>query len=212
MKTESKQDSQWQDSLSKNTHDLIIWLWFRKEIEKQYSYEVQKLCKSSGFGLIKNEKKFSILDLEPSEKILNLVKVTTLLLISLVFSVESITFSTSVTIYLASIKLIAIFVILCRLAHWNNSNYISLIITIYVYLAIAQVDAITFLNHLWLSVLYKILLKKLRNIITFSSIFIKVQVSNNKVVSKWNNSRFKKNVVGKRIRDTIKFRFVTIAL
>ena len=86
-------------------------------MEKRYGRKIQKLCKSSGFGLIKNKKDSNILDQEPLEKIVNQAKKTAPLLTSLVLSIGPTTFSTSVTMYLAFIKLVAIFVILCRLAH-----------------------------------------------------------------------------------------------
>ena len=53
MMTESEPNRQWPTSLSNKDCDLIIWLRFRREMEKCYGREVQTLCKSSGFRLIK---------------------------------------------------------------------------------------------------------------------------------------------------------------
>lgn len=82
----------------------------------------------------------------------------------------------------------------------------------YLYSARARVDAITFLNHLGLSVLYNILLRKLRSITTFNAAFIKKQAFNNKLVGMWDNFGYRENVAGKKIGDIVKFRFVTMAL
>ena len=134
--TESEQEGQWPGFLSNKNCNLIIQLWFRKEIEKRYGRNVQKLCKSSGFGLIKSSKEESgVLDQEPVKKIVGQAKETASLLTSLVFNVGLTTSSTSVTIHLAFMKLVAILVILCRSAYQNNSNYIPLFIAMYLYLA-----------------------------------------------------------------------------
>lgn len=79
-------------------------------------------------------------------------------------------------------KVVAIFVILCRSAHQNASNYFPLLVAIYLYLAGAKVDAITLLNHLGFSILYNVLLRKLEDIKASSTAFIKEQVSNCKLV------------------------------
>lgn len=173
MMTKYEQEGQWQGFLSKKTCNLIIRLQFRKEMEKRYGHKVKKLCKSSGFCLIKNKEQSGILDWEPLEKIVNQPKETTSLLMSSVLSVGLTTFLTSVTTYPTSMKLVAIFVILCILAHQNNSNYISLLIAMYLYSAGACIDIITLLNHLGLLVTYNVLLRKLRNITTSSATFIK---------------------------------------
>ncbi len=130
---------------------------------------------------------------------------------SLVFGVSSISRS-PLTSHLASIKLLTILVIICRSAYRNNSNYISLLMTMYIYSAGAKVDAITLLNRLGFSVLYNVLLKKLRCITTSSAAFIKEQASNCKLVSTWDNFEYQKNVVEERIGDIIKFRSVLMAL
>ena len=212
MITESEREGRWPGSLSKKNCNLIIRLRFRKEIEKRYGREVQKLCKSSGFGLIKNREDSGDLDREPLEKIVSQAKETAPLLTSLVLSIGPTTSLTSVTTHLASMKLVAILVILCRSAHQNNSNYIPLLIAMYLYSAGARVDAITLLNHLGLSVSYNVLLRKLRSITTSSATFIKEQAFNNKLVGTWDNFEYRENVAGKRIGDIVKFRSVTMAL
>lgn len=68
------------------------------------------------------------------------------------------------TSQLVSIKLVAILVILCKLTYRNNSNYVPLLIALYLYLASARIDAITLFNHLGLFVLHNVLLRKLREI------------------------------------------------
>lgn len=65
-------------------------------------------------------------------------------------------------------KIVAILVILCRSAHRNNSNYLPLLIALYLYSAGARVSAITLLNHLGLSVSSDVLQKKLKDITTSS--------------------------------------------
>ena len=56
-------------------------------------------------------------------------------LTSLVLNVRLTTFSTPHMSHVALMKLIAIFVIICRSVYQNNSNYISLFIIIYLYSA-----------------------------------------------------------------------------
>lgn len=109
-------------------------------------------------------------------------------------------------------KLVAILVLICRLAHQNNSNYISLSIAIYLYLAGIQIDTITLFNYLGISVLYSVLIKKLRNITMSSVAFIKKQASNNRLIGTCDNFEDQENVASKRIGDIIKFRSVSIAL
>ncbi len=153
-------------------------------MEKRYNCEVQTLCKNSGFRSIKCNQPGD-LDRALLESIVNQVKETVPLMTSLVFSVGLITTtsSTHLTSHLASMKLIAILVIICRSAHQNNSNYLPLLVAMYRNSADAQVDAITLLNYLSLSILYNVLLKTLRNIKNSSAAFIKEQVSNSKLVS-----------------------------
>lgn len=96
--------------------------------------------------------------------------------------------------HLVSMKLIAILTILCRSAHRNNSNYLPLIIGLYLYSAGARVDAITLLNRLGLSVSYDALQKKLRKISQASKQWIKQRKSNRKLVGTWDNFEYRENM------------------
>lgn len=140
-------------------------------MEKRYTYEVQKLCKSSGFGQV-DKSRPGDLDREPLENIVNQAKETVPLIISMMLSLRS-NSDTRLTSHLASMKLLAVLVIMCRSAHRNNSNYIPLLMAMYLYSAGAKVDAIMLFNYLGLSVLYNSLLRKLRDIKAHSATFIK---------------------------------------
>lgn len=128
---------------------------------------MQKFCKTSRFGLIKSYQS-RLLDQKPLNTIVDQAKETAPLFISLVLSMGLIS-RNLLTSYLVLMKLIAIFVIFCRFCHQNNSNYIYLFVTTYLYFANVKIDAITFLNYFDILVLYNVLLKKLKNII--ASIF-----------------------------------------
>lgn len=158
-------------------------------MESRYGREVQKLCKSPGFGMIKNLKS-GTLDREPLETIVSQAKEKAPLLTSLVLSIGPTTFSTPHTSHLALMKLVTILVIMCRSAHQNNSNYIPLLIAMYLYSAGARIDAITLLNYLGISVSYSVFMRKLRNITTSSAAFIKEQASNNRLVGTWDNFEY----------------------
>lgn len=119
---------------------------------------------------------------------------------------------TRLTPHLALMKLLAVLVIMYRLAHQNNSNYIHPLMAMYLYSTRVKVDAITLLNHLGLSVLYNLLLRKLRDIKAHSIAFINQQATNFKFVSSWDHFECRKNVIGERIGDTVKFRSVIIAI
>ena len=170
--TESEPKMRWPGSLSKKDCNLIIRLRFRREMEKRYNREVQALYKTSGFGSIKCNHPGD-LDRAPLESIVSQAKETAPLMMSLVSSVGLATTTSSTTSHLASMKLVAILVIMCRSAHRNNSNYLPLLVAMYLYSAGARVDAITLLNHLGLSVSYNVLLRTLRNIKDSSAAFIK---------------------------------------
>lgn len=124
------------------------------------------------------------------------------------------TFSTSSAVYfqLIGIKIVVILVTLCCSTYQNNSNYIPLLIAIYIYLVGARVDAITFFNHLGLSVSYDVLQKQLKKVTTLSISWIKSQGLNCKLVGSWDNFEFCENVHGERTGDKVKFRSVTMAL
>lgn len=212
MMTESKPNGRWPASLSKKDCNLIIRLRFRREMGKRYGREVQTLCKRSGFGSIKTNQPGD-LDRAPLETIVSQAKEKALLITSFVLSVgPTTTSSTPLTFHLASMKFVAILVIMCRSAHRNNSNYVPLLVAMYLYSAGARVDAITLLNHLGLFVSYNVLLKTLRDIKTSSAAFIKEQASNCKLVGTWDNFEYRENVAGERIGDVVKFRSITMAL
>lgn len=115
------------------------------------------------------------LDRAPLESIVSQAKETTLLITSLILNI-GLTTTTSTTLlifHLALIKQVAILVIICRLAYQNNSNYLLLLVAMYLYSAGIQVDAITLLNYLGLFVSHNVLLKTLRNIKVSSAALIK---------------------------------------
>lgn len=109
-------------------------------------------------------------------------------------------------------KLIAIFLIICRSTHQNNSNYFSLLVVIYLYSVDAQVNVITLLNHLGLSISYNVFLRMLRNIKVSSAAFIKEQAFNFKLLDTWENLEYRENIVEERIGDIIKFKSIMMAL
>ena len=164
-------DGQWPGFLTKKDCNLIIRLCFRKKIEQRYSYKVQKLCKTSGFGLIKSNQPGDLYR-ALLENIIFEAKELALMMTSLVLGVGP-TSRSLLTFHLASMKLLAILVIIYRSAHQNNSNYVLFLVAMYIYSANAKVDAITLLNRFGLSVLYNVLLRKLRGITTSSAAFIK---------------------------------------
>lgn len=118
---------------------------------------------------------------------------------------------TSIGLHLADMKVVAVLSILCRSAHRNNNNYLSLFIALYLYSAGAKVDAIILLNHLGISVSYNVLQKKLKEIISLSMILIKKQSTNCKLVGSWDNLEYRENVHSKQVEDTVKFKSVTMA-
>lgn len=168
---ESERRGCWPSFLVNKNCNVMIRLCFRREMEKRYTHEVQKLCKSSRFGQVDKSRPGN-LDQEPLQSIVNQAKETAPLIISIMLSLRS-NSNTYLTSHLASIKLLAVFIIICRSAHQNNSNYIPFFVAMYLYLARAKVDAIILLNHLGLSVLYNLLLRKLRDIKAHNALFIK---------------------------------------
>lgn len=214
MLTESERGGRWPGFLTRKDSNLMIRLRFRREMESRYSNEVQKLCKSSGFGRADKDR-LRDLNREPLEDIVNKAKETAPLLTSMVLGVSSnsdVHLTSHLASHQASMKLLTILVVMCRSAYRNTSNYIPLLMAIYLYSAGAKVDAITLLNHLGLSVSYNLLLRKLRDIKAHSTAFIKKQASNCRLVGSWDNFEYRENVVGEKIGDTVKFRSVTMAL
>lgn len=82
----------------------------------------------------------------------------------------------------------------------------------YIYSVGTKVDTITFLNWLSLSVLYNVLLKKLQSITISSTIFIKKQAYNCKLINIWKNFDYQKNVIREKIGNIIKFRSIIMIL
>lgn len=83
---------------------------------------------------------------------------------------------------------------------------------IYYYSTSTQIDAITLLNHLSMFFLYNVFLRTLNNIKFSIVAFIKKQTPNFKLMSIWDNFKYKKNVVGEKFEDIIKFISIIIAL
>lgn len=75
---------------------------------------------------------------------------------------------TSIRLHLSDMKVVAVLLILSRSAYCNKSNYFPLFIAFYLYCAGVRIDAITFLNHFSISVLYDVLQKKLKKIFSLS--------------------------------------------
>lgn len=172
-------------------------------MERRYTHKVQKLCKSSGFGQVDKGRRRD-LDQEPLKSIVNQTKETAPLITSIMLSLRS-NSNTCLTSHLASMKLLAVLVIMWRSTHRNSNNYIILLVAMYLYSAGANIDAITLLNYLGLSVLYNLLLRKMRDIKAHSTAFIKQQATNCKLIGSWDNFEYRENVMGKRIDDTVKF-------
>lgn len=176
MMTESEYESHWPGFLTHKDCNVIIKLGLRRDMEKKCTHKVQKLCKTPRFGRV-NKSWLGNLNRELLEDIVNQAKKTSLLIINMMLSLKSHS-DTYLTSHLLSIKLLAFVIIMCKSAHRNNSNYISFLVAMYLYSAGAKVDAITLLNHLGFFVLYNSLLKKLRDIKTYSATFIKQQATN----------------------------------
>lgn len=194
----------------------MIKLCLRKKVEKRYAQEIQSLYKTPFFGLAmknisgKSTSSPGEVDQRSLKNIIKEAQEKAPLLNSMIMTVRPSsrrTSSTSSAAYsrLVGMKIVTILVILCRSAHRNNSNYIPLLIAIYMYSAGAQVDAITLLSHLGLSVSYDILQKKLKEVIISTIIWIKSQGSNRKLVGSWDNFEFRENVHGERTGDKVKF-------
>lgn len=81
----------------------------------------------------------------------------------------------------------------------------------YLYPVSAQVNTITLFNNLNLSILYNIFLRILQSIKASSAVFFKKQASNSKLMSTWDNFKYRKNVASRRIRDIVKSRSIIIA-
>lgn len=207
--TGSKQLSK---ALSRKNWDTIIKLQAKAEIEKRYRQEIQQLCCTPSFGPMNPEP--GIIDQQQLENIVAIATEKAPLLSSMVYGVgpTSCPRRKSSNLHLGSMKLIAVLTILCRSAHRNNSNYLPLLIDLYLYSAGAKVDAITLLNHLGLSVSYNVLHTKLRDKTSASKEWIKQQAKNYQLVGIWDNFEYQENVCGERVGDVVQFRSITMAL
>lgn len=178
--------------MTKKDWNCIIDLRAKHEMEKNYNREVQKLCRTSCFGKVRDDKiEEGAVDKRPLHEITCTATRKAPLISSIVFSVEFTTrSSSSSSLHAVTMKLVRILVILCQSAHQNNSNYLPLLVALYMYSAGARVDAITLLNHLSLSVLYPVLIKKLCDISTQSRRWIKQQATNCQLVGTWDNFEY----------------------
>ena len=70
MITKSKHRGRWPGFLTCKDCNVMIRLCFRREMERRYTHEVQKLCKSFGFGQV-DKNRPGDLDREPLESIVN---------------------------------------------------------------------------------------------------------------------------------------------
>lgn len=144
--------------MSSKHWNSFIRLPGKDELEKWYAREIQTLCKTPAFGMVKNELLPGDVAKTPLDSTKDVVSTTAPLISSMVVSLGP--SRSSRNPQLAATKIVAILVILCRSANRNNSNYLPLQIALYVYSAGARVDAITLLNHLGPSVSYDVLQKK----------------------------------------------------
>lgn len=177
-------------ALTRKDWDLIIKLWAKSELEERYCQEVQSLCRTPYFGFTKTEPR--VVDQHPLEEIIGVFSKKAPLLCSLVLSVGPTSCSSSFSsdTHLVSMKIVAVLVILCRSAHQNNSNYFPLLVTLYMYSAAAKIDAIILLNHLGLSVSYKVVQNKLHEITLMQKKWIKQQANNRQLVGTWDNFEY----------------------
>ena len=207
-----QKDEQLSKALFQKNWDTIIKLRAKTEIEKRYCREIQQLCRTPSFGPMNLEP--GIIDKQPLENIVAVATEKAPLLSSMVYGVRptSCLWCRLSSLHLVSMKLIAVLIILCHLAHRNNSNYLPLLIGLYLYSAGAKVDAITLLNQLGLSVSYNVLQTKLRDITSSSKGWIKQQAKNYQLVGTWDNFEYRENVHGERVGDIVKFRSITMAL
>ena len=164
LEESDKSSGQLPGALSWKDWDLIIKLRAKSELEKCYCQKVQNLCRTPCFGAAKTEP--GVLDQHPLEEIIGVSSKKAPLFCYLVLSLGPTSCSSSFSsdTHLVSMKIVAVLVILCRLAHQNNSNYFPLLVALYMYFAGAKIDAITLLNHLGLFVSYKVFQNKLYKI------------------------------------------------
>ncbi len=164
LKKSDKSSGQLLGALTRKDWNFIIKLRAKSELEKRYCQEVQSLCRTPCFGAAKTEPE--VIDQHLLDEIIDVSSKKTPLLYSLVLDIGPTSYSSSFSSnpHFISMKIVSVLVILCRLAHRNNSNYFPLLVALYTYSAGAKIDAITLLNYLGLSVSYKILQNKLHEI------------------------------------------------
>lgn len=167
MMIEIYKESCWPKALYCRVWKLMLQLRLQSEAEILYGKEVQQLCKTKRFGFV-DKNNFGDFDWALLEGLVNIAKTTVPMLTSLVNSIGLLIISSN-SAHLVSIKLMVILVVLCRSAHWNNSSYFPLLIALYFYSFDTCIDAITFLNHLGLSVSYDTFQYKLKSILSASA-------------------------------------------
>ena len=158
----------------------MINLCQKSKFEKRCNRKVQNLYNIPAFGIIKPI--LSDLDRQTLESIISVAKDTALLLASFLLGIRPTSFLRQIKHL--NTKLIAVLAILYRSVHRNNSNYLPLFVTLYLYFAGARIDVITLLNHLKLSVLYNVLQKKLKAITFLDISWIRQQSTNCKLVGR----------------------------
>lgn len=184
MKEIDKKTRCWPSVIIQKNFDTIIKIYFQKKLKKRYSQEVQSFYKTPSFGLAtQSTSSFKEINQRSFKNVIKEAQENVFLLNSIIIAIElsswRISLSSNVAYFwLISIKINTILVILYCSIYWNNSNYIPLLIALYLYTAKAQGDTITLLNHLSFLLLYDVLKKKLKEIIISIISWIKSQGSN----------------------------------
>lgn len=171
MKETEKKTGCWPGVLTQKDLDIIINLYFRKEVEKRYGQEVQSFCKTPSFGLATESKSCPReIDQHLLKNIIQETQKKVPLLSSMIMTVgpsswrTAASISNATTTKLVNMKIVIIPVIFYCSTHWNNSNYVPLLLALYIYSAGARVNAITLLNHFGLLVSYNVLQRKFKDI------------------------------------------------
>lgn len=121
-------------------------------MEKCHNYKVQALCKISDFTSIKRNQPRN-LDRVPLKSIVTKAKEIVSLMTNLLLSVGLIITSTSFTSHPDLIKLVTILIIICKLAHQNNSNYLFFV-AIYLMLLVLELISLLY-SIVFVSLFYK---------------------------------------------------------
>lgn len=144
-----KSTSQLPNVLTRKIWNLIIQLQAQHKMKKQYTWEIYRLWKTPCFDVF-NKDLPEVTDKGFLHNIAEIAIKNALFNSGMVFSVRSSNSSWTSNLYVVAMKLVAILVILCHSAHRNNSNYILLLIVLYLYSAVVWVDIIMLLNNLGL--------------------------------------------------------------